>query len=266
MVSSDSNLGVYLLCRGHDATDIHFCHAMFQVVMVAAEPSESNDEYMPSHLRAEVLIGTMPTAGLMDEPLSRLTSQSEWKPMRVVLTDEAIFLARRGEDTLRDRIPLLEIVKVKKSNCIQRDESEKKDFRPGRKSISAARKLSRNGASLRSVSSLFDQNSGNDLHIIQIHTVHGGYNCGKVYHLNAESEERRTTWATALESAIAAAITRAAPHPLAVHQRWLRALYRHPWFQSAVAVRACISHPLLECETSLEQYIAPDHQLPQSEK
>ena len=176
--------------------------------------TRSDEESAPTEIDADVLVGTMPTAALLDDILCRLTWKHEWKPVRMALTAEAIYLARQGEDTLRDRIPLLEIVKVKKSDCVQ--------------SETLARQA-------RDINSL-DQ----DMHILQIHTLQDGFNCGKLYQFNASSEQQRDNWLAHVESAIALAIGRAAPYPLEQYQCRLRAIYRHPWFQSIFAVTLLI--------------------------
>jgi hypothetical protein len=127
------------------------------------------------------------------------------------------------------------------SKSVHGYEAIQKSSRPGQKrsSQSKAGKCRGNAigkTSSMSISSLLDEHEGGGLHIIEIYTVQGGYNCGKVYHLNATSEGMRVSWAAALESSTADALKRAAPHPLAVYQRRLRHIYRHPWFQSGVAV------------------------------
>ena len=194
------------------------------------------DSSEPTRLGADVLVGTMPAVAFKDENLSRLTWKYEWKPMRVALTEDAIYLARQGEDILRDRIPLLEVVQVKRSNCVQGDEPQKNYARITRKSQRQTHPAVKFGSSLKSVASDIQNKNRDELHIIQIHTVQGGYNCGKVYHLNATSEQQREEWATALESTVAVALRRAAPHPLAPHQRRLKKLHCHRWFQSVIAV------------------------------
>ena len=198
------------------------------------EDLESIDDSAPivTHLGADVLIGVMPTETLRNEILFKLTTKREWKPMRVALTDEAIFLARQDEETLRDRIPLLEIIRV---TSMQRDDAGKNDRSAREKNDISMTRFRDVGSNMLSVATLLQQEDAN-LHILQLQTKTDGYNCGKVYYLNAATEEQRTGWMKSLESAIALAQKRAAPNPMALQQRRLRRVYRNHLFQSIFAV------------------------------
>lgn len=203
---------------------------------IDVEIQEESTDSAPTHLGADVLIGMMPSDVLLDETLSRLTSKTEWKAMRVALTRDAICIAKVGEKILRERIPLLEVEKVRQSNIAPRHEESTLSTRPRNGRVVS----SLSSASLLPITTLLDVNASESQHVIEVITTKGGYNCGKIYYLRTNSEEQCATWITALKSTIAVARARAAPHPLAKYQRRLRNIYRHAWFQSAIAVK--ISH------------------------
>jgi hypothetical protein len=204
---------------------------------------EQTEMSAPTHLGADVLIGMMPTEVILDGTLSRLTSKTEWKPMHVALTKDEVCIARSGDKILRERIPLLEVEKVRQCDCAPRaDESGPTNAR-----LSTISRASRafsmhsglSGASLLPLASLIDASANEGQRIMEVATMKDGYNCGKIYYLKAASEEQCASWIAALKSTIAVARARAAPHPLAKYQRRLRHVYRHPWFQSVIAVSIC---------------------------
>jgi hypothetical protein len=65
-------------------------------------------------------MGTMPKEDkiLKRDILKKFSNSNEWKPMQVVLTKIGLYLARPGEDLLRDLIPLYEITDVKRRKDI----------------------------------------------------------------------------------------------------------------------------------------------------
>jgi hypothetical protein len=205
--------------------------------------NEESKDLAPTHVGADVLIGTMPIEVHLDEMLHRLTSKNEWKPMRVALTEDAVCIARIGEKILRERIPLLEIETIRQCSGAQRsDESVPTTAHPNTFVRLTRGVSSLSGANIFSMSLLLDANMNDRQHIIEVITKKNGYNCGKSYYLKAASEEKCASWIAALKSTTKVARARAVPHPLAKYQRWLRTVYRHPWFQTVVAVQNNRTH------------------------
>ena len=128
----------------------------------------------PVNISSDILMGKMPKADkiLKKGLLSKLTPAYEWKRMDVALTNIGLFFSKPGEDSLRDLIPLYEVVEVKRRDDIPGGEG---------KSISAEkspqRTFSNRSASARSLKlNLMNESGVEPLHIIQIRTVDDGYN------------------------------------------------------------------------------------------
>ncbi len=146
----------------------------------------SNDE--PIEIRAESLMGKIPPKDsiLKSEMLQKLSSQREWKPVRSVLSGAGLYFTKPDDDTIRDLIPLSEIVSVSHTS----EAITQADMKAG------------------SVSSLFDS-IGSKLHTIHLQTSEKGINCGRNYNLRMPSEESCIDWEAALRSAIDSAAQRA---------------------------------------------------------
>jgi hypothetical protein len=156
----------------------------------------------------------------MDGLLGKLTSQYTWKPLRAALTATSLNFCRPNDDILIDSIPLHEIIDIKKRS----------DF-PG---VS-------NGAPdlcLRNVAAFFEEQSSDQLHIIQIQTVEGGRNSGRTYYLNADTAPKCKEWMHATQAAADLADLRhlAGPRCFRRARRALRRLYQHPTTQTLTGV------------------------------
>ena len=192
------------------------------------------DEALPPvTVSADVLLGTMPKAdaAIKDQILEKLTSKHEWKPMRIVLTDRTLYLARHDEEILRDLIPLMEITKVLKSVHIDKTISHDRSADLTKSSLLASRSLH-----ATSIGALFDSQSEGDLFVMEIHTVEGGYNSGRSYHFRIPSEADCDAWIAAVRAACSHAALHGGPTRLAVLRGRMRALYQHDALQAAVAV------------------------------
>ena len=143
---------------------------------------------VPSEIRAESLMGKIPTKEsiLKSENLEKLSSQREWKLVRSVLSGSGLYFTKPEDDTIRDLIPLCEIVSV--SHTVEANAHA--DLKVG------------------SVSQLLDA-AGTKSHMIHLQTSEQGINCGRSYSLRMPSEESCSDWEGALRSAIDSAARRA---------------------------------------------------------
>ncbi len=139
-------------------------------------------------IRAESLMGKIPTKDsiLKSEMIEKLSSQREWKPVRSVLSGAGLYFTKSEDDTIRDLIPLCEIVMV--SHTVEANTHA--DLKVG------------------SVSNLLDS-SGGKSHLIHLQTSEQGINCGRSYSLRMPSEESCSDWEGALRSAVDSATQRA---------------------------------------------------------
>ena len=101
--------------------------------------------------------------------LWKFAGKDDWKPMDVALTSDGVYLAKPGEELLREMIPLDEVVDVKKRNNVPESVSENS----GIQDIPAQKQL----ASIKS----FTKESNPELEnraqfIVQIRTAEFGYN------------------------------------------------------------------------------------------
>ena len=189
----------------------------------------------PVTISSDVLMGKMPKPDkiLKSGVLRRLTSHYEWKPMETAITSAGIFFSRPGEDSLRDLIPLFEVVDVKKRTDA-----------PGEGSLRASStgmpKKSSISASMRNlkIADLLEDTSEAPLHVIQIRTIENGYNSGRTYYLKAESAEMCDDWLQILRSASSRAVLlkKAGPSRFRRLKYRIRHFYHHFVVQSFVAV------------------------------
>ena len=187
------------------------------------------------------LLGKLPKPEniLMDGLLGKLTSQYTWKPLRAALTATSLNFCRPNDDILIDSIPLHEIIDIKKRS----------DF-PG---VS-------NGAPdlcLRNVAAFFEEQSSDQLHIIQIQTVEGGRNSGRTYYLNADTAPKCKEWMHATQAAADLADLRhlAGPRCFRRARRALRRLYQHPTTQTLTGVLIVLNFaaPIAQAELPLHR-------------
>ena len=186
-------------------------------------------------ISADSLMGTMPAVDtiLKKGVLSKLTSSMQWKPMEVALTTSGIYLARPGDELVRDLIPLYEVTRVRKAKKVQ----------------TLANVVSETSADTASVQSSFrnrsftslvdiDQEIPTDMHVIQIRTAENGYNSGRTYTLNAKTEEECASWIKILCSASDKAILlkHAGPGFLQTTKYRLRKCYHSVPVQTFVAL------------------------------
>ena len=151
----------------------------------------------PLTISSAELLGKLPNPDkiLKQGIVGKLVSTYEWKPMNLTLTSTALYLSRPGEDVLRDLIPLFEIVGVKKRHEIPGDGKSIK--------MEESENLtSHNSSSRRMVpmSALISEDKA--LHMIQIRTKDEGYNSGRTYYLQTESESDCSEWSLTLRTAV----------------------------------------------------------------
>ena len=151
----------------------------------------------PLTISSAELLGKLPNPDkiLKQGIVGKLVSTYEWKPMNLTLTSTALYLSRPGEDVLRDLIPLFEIVGVKKRHEIPGDGKSIK--------MEESENLtSHNSSSRRMVpmSALISEDKA--LHMIQIRTKDEGYNSGRTYYLQTESESDCSEWSLKLRTEV----------------------------------------------------------------
>jgi hypothetical protein len=149
------------------------------LAVIRNEDTDRSAKYS-DRISLATMMGTMPKADriLKSGLLWKLTSKFEWKPLQVALTTAGLFMAREDEETLRDMIPLYEIVEVARRRDIPGD---------------AARKLHANLNGDREPSSSLEE-GGADRFLVQLRTVADGYNSGRTYYLDARSEAACADW------------------------------------------------------------------------
>jgi hypothetical protein len=176
---------------------------------------------IPVIISPDFMMGKMPKADrvLKQGTLWKLTSKYSWKPMQAVLTTSGLFLARPGEDILRDLIPLYEVVDIRKRRDLPGEE--------GRKKNSIDDRLERK---------IICDNS--DLHILQIRTMEDGYNSGRTYYLNTRFEDACNEWLGVLriETDKAILMKQAGPKVLTRVRYYIRKWYRLNAVQCFVAL------------------------------
>ena len=179
---------------------------------------------VPFEIRAESLMGKIPTKEsiLKCEMLEKLSSQREWKPIRSVLSGAGLYFTKPDDDTIRDLIPLSEIVSV--SHNIEANTHS--DIKVG------------------SLSSLLDA-SGNKSHTIHLQTTEKGINCGRSYSLRMPSEESCSDWEAALRSSIDIAARRARAG-VSIGRRAQHALRRYARMSRHLTLRFRHSQPTPE--------------------
>ena len=177
-------------------------------------------------LSPDSIMGTMPKADrlLKEGILWKLTSKYEWKPLRAGLTTAGLFLARPGEDVIRDLVPLYEIVDVR-----TRRDLPGEDARILESNLVSSSTDNRDSA---------HANIETDLFILQIRTIENGYNSGRTYYFNARAEDACNEWLQLLRTEADRAVLRKQAGPNLF--RWLRyrlrRFYNSGPFQYFVAV------------------------------
>jgi hypothetical protein len=204
---------------------------------IAHEIPEVEEPETFSHIMHEIsadsLMGKMPNADsiLKKDELMKLTSSLEWKPMQVALTAAGIFMSRPDEDLVRDLIPLCDILEVRKRDMVPGTTSTDKRAEPA----PACQGSFRN----RRLSTLVDSDEKlqPDLYMLQILTIENGYNSGRTYNLNAQSEEMCSSWIQAIRLASDKAILlqKAGPGLFQRSRYRLGQFYRSITAQSIVA-------------------------------
>ena len=128
---------------------------------------------------------------------------------RVVVTKDLIIFGFIGEDVRIDVIPLDEVLYVKEMDEVSSEELDKEHHR----SFS---------------------------NVMQIATMDGGYNSGRIYYLSAESKEFMDGLIAELSAKVESARTHAISRTwLRKVQHKLRAHYDSPHFQGLMAILIC---------------------------
>jgi hypothetical protein len=211
---------------------------------------------LPVDISPDALLGSMPkTENARKEGLlRRLTSKQEWRGMRVVLTEQALYFSKPNEDVLRDMIPLLEILKIRMPRHLPPAHATFDGF-----CITSAN--AENGSCHSEEHAAADAASSRTM--LHIQTAEGGYNSGRSYFLSANSPQEREEWASAIRSARRASALRASPSAIRAIQSSLRAFYHGVAFQTLIAalIFACFLANVVQLEyqanstryTALEQ-------------
>ena len=207
------------------------------------------------------LLGKLPDPdqSLKSGILLRLTSNFEWKPMFVVLAENSLNMARPENDSLLDIIPLAEIVKVKKRygmpgkegpNQHEAKESRSPQSRSRLDSVGSLGSF-RAGAvfTSRPITSFFDGPIQEDLNLIQIQTIEGGYNSGRTYYFNA-SQISCDEWIQSIRQACETAKKDAQPSCFFQAQCHLRKFHESSRFQTffACLIFLCFIANVLQTE------------------
>ena len=185
------------------------------------EPKGKGKKPLPLYISPDVLLGCMPKPekALKVGILGRLTSKYDWKDMRVILTEEALHFSNPDEDILRDMIPLLEVIKVRKA----KHPMNSADSSSMLVMCAAPTTDAPNGAS--------NGDRAPTTTVLQIQTADGGYNSGRSYYLCAGSAAEQDEWHAAIGAACGACARRAAPSAGRAAQASLRAVYNSRPFQ-----------------------------------
>jgi hypothetical protein len=175
--------------------------------------------------------------------LSRFSSNNEWKRTQVILNTVGVYLARTGENMLRDMIPLDEITEVKKRTDIPESALSMTEITTSQDDPGA-------GASAES--------SMSDIHAIQIRTIENGYNSGRTYFFRAESSEECSSWTHQIRNASQKAILlkEAGPGVLSQAKYRLRMAYESFAAQSVLAVLIIFSFITNILQTELSEETA----------
>ena len=188
----------------------------------------------PVTISSDVLMGKMPNPEkiLRSGVLWRLTSHYEWKPMETAITSAGIFFSRPGEDSLRDLIPLFEVVDVKKRLDAPGDGKD-----AGTSNLLNKSSISASVRNLK-ISGLLDGEPETILNVIQIRTMENGYNSGRTYYLKADSMEMCNDWLQVMRSASSRAVLlkKAGPSRFRRLKYRVRHFYHHFAVQSFVAL------------------------------
>lgn len=181
----------------------------------------------PVEVTPDALLGSMPKSEntRKEGPLRKLTSKFEWREMRVVLTDDALHFAKLNEDVLRDMIPLLEIVKVKK---VRAPPSAPGNFQ-GFCSAQSPHHTESACENIDPADAAFSKS------VLLIQTAEGGYNSGRSYFLNAGGTLEREEWVGAIKSARSARARHSSPSVFRGFQSRVHAFYHGRSFQTAIA-------------------------------
>ena len=188
----------------------------------------------PTKITAATLIGTIPKEMhiLKDGILQKMNARCVWKQVRITLSARCINFSNLGEDSLRDMIPLLEISEITK-----------------RKGLPSA-----TCHVVNDMGSNDQDREDEKMHILQICTVAGGYNCGRVYFLRADSGEEIRQWENIIVSMSDQAATRARAGAACTRksQRIVRRVYHSAAMQSLVALVIVIGFFINIIQTELQ--------------
>ena len=204
---------------------------------------QSRDSHLvdgPVHISHDTLMGKMPKSDkvLKKGEMLKLTSSYDWKPVTVALTTVGLFLSRVGEDVLRDLIPLYEVIEVKKRSDMPGEIADHQKHETGKPKEAKSKQAHVSSHSHRISFVEGSQDTVKSLHIIQIRTIEGGYNSGRTYYFNAESDEVCSDWIGWLrsESDRATILKLAGPNIFRRMRYRLCQIYESFLVQSAVAV------------------------------
>ena len=147
-------------------------------------------------LQQSIMLGKVPSdqCVVKTDLVERLTSKYEWKSMRAILTAAGLYMTKSDEDSVRDLIPLCEVMHVRRMPTT--DEKEVDDI------------LAQSGAMRNVQLSSFLTGSANRDHILQLQTIPDGFNSGRTYYLAAPSDDACRAWEEALRSASERAVLR----------------------------------------------------------
>ena len=214
----------------------------------------------PVNVSSATLMGTMPKADkvLKQETFGKLTSSYEWKPMIVALTPAGLFFSRPGEDALRDLIPIVEVVDIKKRYDIPGEGIPKPSYAESevRSKASSSRKLAKIASLI-----LCCEDGEAPLHILQLRTSEDGYNSGRTYYLKADSEETCNDWLQQLRASAERAVVlrKAGPSLLLKAKYRLRRIYRSTAVQGAFASLIFLSFVVNIAQTEVRAPPLPSH-------
>ncbi len=126
--------------------------------------------------------------------VERLTSMNDWKSVRAILTAAGLYMTNPDEDSVRDLIPLCEVVNVMRM--------------PNSEEQLVDNILARSGTVRNfQLSSILDGSAKRE-NVLQLQTIRDGFNSGRTYYFAAPSENACSAWGEALTSAAEQAMLR----------------------------------------------------------
>jgi hypothetical protein len=167
-----------------------------------------------SDIAMKLLLSEIPSdsSRLVDCNLLKLDQNFEWKPFRVVTTEDHILFSKSGTQFVFDSIPLLDIVNIEK-NIQEENIPCFVDYQSSEHRVDEDL-LHGSTATWRRI-----KDQGSRVPCFEVRTREGGYNAGRSFYLKGDSEESSAEFANTLDR-----LKKAAEIREAGRKSWLRRL------------------------------------------